>query len=190
MIICVHRFIIQNKFVPSHLHTMSEAPMGRWRWADIYIKDVSVRFGFDDIGIWKIQTISQEQSNKERPWDVYIHSLSALGRPSVLLAGSHRWRWQIYITSAWGFRRCSFRLIGQFRSLYIVERVLNGSTFLFCVVSISLILIGTHLVPTEPRCSKKTKQDEDNQTCFLAAVLLRGSYECANHAGTDRWRCE
>ena len=54
--------------------------MGRRRWADIYIKGVSVRFGFDDIGIWKIQTISQEQSNTERPVGcLYTGSLLAHG---------------------------------------------------------------------------------------------------------------
>ena len=88
MIICAHCFIIQNKFVPSHLHTMPEAPMGRRRWADIYIKGVSVRFGFDILRTSQIQTISQEQSNKDRPWDVYIHFLSALGRqPPCCLLG-------------------------------------------------------------------------------------------------------
>ena len=42
------------------------SPCGWWRWADIYIKGVTVRFGFDILRISQILTICQEQSNKGR----------------------------------------------------------------------------------------------------------------------------
>ena len=120
---------------------MPEAPMGRWRWADIYIKGVSVRFGFDDIGIWKIQTISQEQSNKERPWDVYIQApcwlmVATKALPIVWFSSG---RCKIYNIIV-GLSTLLVSTNRAIQSLYIVERVTDGSTFLF--VSCLMLLLN------------------------------------------------
>ena len=45
--------------------------MGKSRGGNIYLKGVTVRFGFDDVRTWKIQTIGQKQSNGDALWDVY-----------------------------------------------------------------------------------------------------------------------
>ena len=58
--------------------SLLEAPTGR-RWdGHIYIKGVTVRFGFDAIRTSQLPNVCQEQSNGDAPWDVlYIQPLSA-----------------------------------------------------------------------------------------------------------------
>ena len=41
------------------------------------------------------------------------------------------------LTLAWGFRRCSFRLVGQCESLYSVERVTEQAPRFFLYVLVS-----------------------------------------------------
>lgn len=52
---------------------------GTSKGGHIYIKGVTVRFGFDVIRTWKIQTVCQKQSNGNALWDVYI------GHPELFL---------------------------------------------------------------------------------------------------------
>ena len=42
----------------------------------------------------------------------------------------------LYTTSAWGFRRCSFRQIGQCESLYSVERATEYSSHAFFIINL------------------------------------------------------
>ena len=44
----------------------------------IYIKGVTVRFGFDALELRNFQTVSQEQSNGNAPWGVYIQPALAI----------------------------------------------------------------------------------------------------------------
>ena len=136
------------------MHTAG-SPMGRQRWADIYIKGVSVRFGFDDIGIWKIQTISQEQSNKERPMGcLYTGSLLAHGgNKSVahfVFSSGHCKIYNIIV----GLSTLLVSTNRAIQSLYIVERVTDGSTFLFCILSYAFTELMNCPAPMEPRRSK------------------------------------
>ena len=51
---------------------LAESPLwGKARVGDIYIKGVTVRFGFDVLRTWKIQMTSQKQSNGDALWGVY-----------------------------------------------------------------------------------------------------------------------
>ena len=58
--------------------SLLEAPTGR-RWdGHIYIKGVTVRFGFDAIRTSQLPNVCQEQSNEDAPWGVsYIQPLLA-----------------------------------------------------------------------------------------------------------------
>ena len=89
---------------------------------------------------------------------IYKYTLSPLVHDSnkpvahrVADGGSREW---IDIASSWGFRRCSFRLFGQCESLYDVERVTDGSTFLFCILSYAFTELMNCPAPMEPRRSK------------------------------------
>ena len=98
------------------LSYMPEAPMGKGLGKNIYIKGVTVRFGFDSVRTSQIQTKCQKQSNGNVPWEVYYIyrccQVQSLGSMCYL-----------YNPSVWGFRRCSFRHFGQCEGLYRVERV-------------------------------------------------------------------
>ena len=73
-------------------------------------KAFSGRFGFDGVRTSQLQTDCQKQSSGNAPWNVYI---------------------LVYIHSAWGFQRCSFRQSGQREGLYTVERVTELAPRLF-----------------------------------------------------------
>ena len=45
--------------------------MGKSKGGNIYLKGVTVRFGFDVLRTWKIQKTSQKQSNGDALWDAY-----------------------------------------------------------------------------------------------------------------------
>jgi hypothetical protein len=45
--------------------------MGKSKGGNIYLKGVTVRFGFDVLRTWKIQKTSQKQSNGDALWGVY-----------------------------------------------------------------------------------------------------------------------
>ena len=69
--------------------------MGKSKGGDIYLKGVTVRFGFDDVRTWKIRTICQEQSNGNALWDVYTwHPEHFLW---LYVMGSRSGMWVIYI---------------------------------------------------------------------------------------------
>ena len=71
-------------------------------------------------------SVSQKQSNGNAPRVFYMHS-----HYCILPA---RCKKANYIqTSAWGFRRCSFRLTGQCESLYSVERVTDWLHVFLCI---------------------------------------------------------
>ena len=82
------------------------------------VKGVFVRFGFDAIRISQIQR--QVKTKQQRtPHEVYYiqPSLASNDLPFVVMSAFY------ILTLAWGFQRCSFRLVGQCESLYSVERV-------------------------------------------------------------------
>ena len=83
--------------------------------AHIYIKGVTVRFGFDCVRTSQLQTVCQKQSNGNASWDVYI-------QPSLVVC-VYDHQGKIIYSSAWGFRRCSFRQTWQCEGLNTVERV-------------------------------------------------------------------
>ena len=76
-----------------------------------YISFVAFFFSFVDecIQISQLQTVSQKQSNGNASWDVYI-------QPSLVVCVYDQ-QGEIIYSSAWGFRRCSFRLTGQCEGL-------------------------------------------------------------------------
>ena len=86
----------------------------------IYIKGVTVRFGFDCVEFSQSSTISQEQSNGNAPLGVLYTFLS---RCSIHFYGWIVSYGMIIYTFTWGFQRCSFRLIGQCEKPHTVERV-------------------------------------------------------------------
>ena len=79
---------------------------------NILTKAFSGRFGFDSVRTSQLLMISQKQSSGNAPGNVYISAY-------------------IHFHSAWGFQRCSFRLIGQCEGLYTVERVTELAPRLF-----------------------------------------------------------
>ena len=89
-------------------------------WADIHIG----KRRFWTLWFWRFKNLansstSQEQSNGNAPRDVLYTALIVFGCQKHSLVG----RVYYILTSAWRFRRCSFRLVGQCESLYSVERV-------------------------------------------------------------------
>ena len=100
------------------MQTMPEAPMGRWRWADIYIKGVSVRFGFDVLESRKFKRLVKNKATRSAPgMIVYTPYRLLVGNSDIACCRLPVAAVVIYTTSTWGFRRCSFRLIGQCESL-------------------------------------------------------------------------
>ena len=79
-------------------------------------------------------TVSQKQSNAERLMRCIIYSSHWLRTILLFVVKS-----AFYIlTLAWGFRRCSFRLVGQCESLYSVERVTEQAPrFFVCIQNIN-----------------------------------------------------
>lgn len=70
-----------KKFVETKTFTIfaSSSPCRKPSWVGclgrhIYIKGVTVRFGFDCVEFSQSSTISQEQSNGNAPWVYCIHS--------------------------------------------------------------------------------------------------------------------
>ena len=55
---------------------MPEAPVGRRRWADIYLKGVTVRFGFDVLESRKFKRKVKDKATRDASWDDYIHIYS------------------------------------------------------------------------------------------------------------------
>ena len=92
----------------------------------IYIKGVTERFGFDAIRISQIHRLVKNKATGT-PQGCFICKLSV-----CLVRKAHR-RADYIQTSAWGFRRCSFRLTGQCESLYSVERVTGLAPRFLCI---------------------------------------------------------
>ena len=96
-------------------------------------------------------SVSQKQGNGNAPRVFYMHSLYCIL--------SVRCKRANYIqTSAWGFRRCSFRLTGQCESLYSVERVTDWLHALNLKYSLSFWLsnyVSTILCDLIPQSSHK-----------------------------------
>ena len=108
---------------------MLKAPMGK-RWADIHmVKGVFVRFGFDAIRISQIQRQVKNKATKNASWGVLYTVLFVFGCILHSMVG----KLDYIFTLAWGFRRCSFRLVGQCESLYSVERVTEQAPRFFCM---------------------------------------------------------
>ena len=62
--------------------------MGKSRGRNIYLKGVTVRFGFDVLRTWKIHMTSQKQSNGDALWDVYTWHPEHFPYPYVMGSGS------------------------------------------------------------------------------------------------------
>ena len=79
-----------------------------------YIKGVTVRFGFDVLELRKFkQIVKNKATGTPYGMFIYITLLADILRPIKVI---------IIYSSAWGFRRCSFRQSGQCEGLYTVER--------------------------------------------------------------------
>ena len=96
----------------------------------IYIKGVTVRFGFDCVEFSQSSTISQEQSNGNAPWVYCIHSFQ--DAVSISMDGLYLMGW-LYIHLRGAFSVARFDLSGNARSLTQWNEWQSGSTFLFCV---------------------------------------------------------
>ena len=84
------------------------------RWGIYYIKGVTVRFGFDVLELRKFkQIVKNKATGTPYGMFIYITLLADILRPIKVI---------IIYSSAWGFRRCSFRQSGQCEGLYTVER--------------------------------------------------------------------
>ena len=122
------------------IHT--ESPDGQRLGRHIYIKGVTVRFGFDAIRTSQLQTDCQKQSNGNASWGVLYTAIIGFGRFFRPLS-----RRMIYIfTLAWGFRRC-------------ISVVHSKMIFLICYLldyqqihentNVSIILLGDKKEPTK-----------------------------------------
>lgn len=105
------------------------------------------RFGFDCLRTSQLQkTISQRQSNGGCPLDVLYSLFLAVCACFCTMARKVR----LYIYTKWGFRCCSFRLIGQCEGLQTVERA-TGLALRFLYMGIflcvSYLLIPLSRVP-------------------------------------------
>lgn len=83
--------------------------------ADGYLRRRTVRFGFDALRTSQLPRSVGNQATKDAPGVYYIPTVP---HPRVGFAG----RRPYIFTSAWGFRRCSFRRTGQCEGLQSVER--------------------------------------------------------------------
>ena len=93
------------------------------------VKGVFVRFGFDAIRISQIQRQVKNKAMQSASCGVLYTSFIA----QVVYATICKEVSDI-LTLAWGFRRCSFRLVGQCESLYSVERVAEWLyAFFICI---------------------------------------------------------
>lgn len=98
------------------IYPFAESPQGWGGLIHTLDKGVTVRFGFDDR---RTSQLIDKSRTKQRGCPmgciIYYHRMQAARSVS---------NGDDYIfTSAWGFRRCSFRLVGQCEGLSIVERV-------------------------------------------------------------------
>ena len=75
----------------------------------IYIKGVTVRFGFDVSESRKFDCLSKTKQRERLMVVYYIHSILALVFSGVNI--------DVIYTFTWGFHRCSFRQTGQCESL-------------------------------------------------------------------------
>ena len=79
---------------------------GGW---DVFIhKGVYWRFGLDDPGISQVHKSLSRTKQRERPWDVNAQPALCPVGFTWCKVGGHIGHTYI-LTSAWGFRRCSFR---------------------------------------------------------------------------------
>jgi len=129
--------------------------MGRRRWADIYIKGVSVRFGFDILRISQILLLVKNKATRSALWDVYIQvpcwlMVATKALPIVWFSSG---RCKIYNIIV-GLSALLVSTNRAIQSLYIVERVTDGSTFLFCILSYAFTELMNCPAPMEPRRSK------------------------------------
>ena len=62
------------------VHTLTESPDGQRLGRHIYIKGVTVRFGFDLLELRKLSTVRQRQSNGNASWSVLYTVLIGFGR--------------------------------------------------------------------------------------------------------------
>ena len=92
----------------------------------IYIKGVTERFGFGAIRTSQLLRIVKNKATGT-PQGCFI--CMARGVPYYIV----RERVNYIQTSAWGFRRCSFRQSGQCEGLYSVERVTELAPRFLCV---------------------------------------------------------
>ena len=98
--------IVSEKYYLCTVLIQPKAPMGRG-WADIMVKGVFVRFGFDELESRKF--IDKSKTKQQRtPHEVYDMQLLLTSIKSGVVKR---------LTLVWGFRRCSFRLVGQCESL-------------------------------------------------------------------------
>ena len=94
-----------------------KASMGKG-WADMHmVKGVFVRFGFGDR---RTSQIHRQVKNKATRTSHVVYYIPQWLR---MLMRSLVGRVDYILTLAWGFRRCSFQLVGQCEGLSIVERV-------------------------------------------------------------------
>ena len=77
---------------------------GKSKGGDIYIKGVTVRFGFD---VLELRNFKRSVKNKATgtPCGVHIHCILNISCNRMLQGGVRAYG--VY-TSSWGFRRCSF----------------------------------------------------------------------------------
>ena len=76
----------------------------------------------------QLQMTSQKQSNGDALWGAYTFCSEHFLQPYVV----RRCSGMLIYTSSWGFRRCSFRLVGQCEGLRTWSEWQTGST-LFCI---------------------------------------------------------
>ena len=89
---------------------VAESPLGWKRARYMYIKGVTERFGFDALESRKFkQLVKNKATGTSHGMFIYVPNWS-------LQIEDHSWGYCIY-SSAWGFRRCSFRQSGQCEGL-------------------------------------------------------------------------
>ena len=133
-----------------------------------YIKGVTVRFDFDAIRISQIQRLVKNKATGT-PYGMSIHFHVGSARVGMVVS---------IPTSAWGFRRCSFGLIGQCESLYSVERVTEtGSTFFFCTCT----TLSTTPAKRSPSATKLWRRSHvATLHPFIHSPAIRKAYQFIN----------
>ena len=157
--------------------------MGKSKGGNIYLKGVTVRFGFDVLEPGKFKRFVKNKATGT-PCGVYIHCILNISCNCMLWEVVRDCR--IYISS-WGFRRCSFRQTGQCESLNTWNGHQTAPRSFLYLVWFTLIKLRT--LHCRSLVQQKNGQNEDNETFSCFAAFLRGGNARTASLCPDQWRC-